>query len=164
MNVSRITIPLKRFILIEECPAAWKNLDLYVFRDEAVAFYVGQSQSAFSRVWDHLIGGFHGHSIVGRFMWSNWPRSMRFSIDLLSSQSEEFQAIGNSLDAAERELIQRWSPCFNVSQNMLPSPLPDVYRPVNAKLQRRRGLHRLRREAERALRAEDAPAWVEGQR
>ena len=139
-------------------------MDLYVFRDEAMAFYVGQSQFAFSRVWDHLMGGFHGHSIVGRFMWSNWPRSMRFSIDLLSSQSEAFQALGNSLDAAERELIQRWSPCFNVSQNLLPSPLPEAYRPVNAKLQRRHGLHRLRREAERAVRVEDALAWAEGLR
>lgn len=34
-------------------------MDLYAFRDEAVVFYVGQSQLAFSQVWDHLKSGFH---------------------------------------------------------------------------------------------------------
>lgn len=50
MNEPKVTIPLKRFLLIAQCPEAWKELDLYVFRDEAVTFYVGQSQLAFARV------------------------------------------------------------------------------------------------------------------
>ena len=44
MNDQKVVISLKRFLLIEQCPEAWKSLDLYLFRDEAVAFYVGQSQ------------------------------------------------------------------------------------------------------------------------
>lgn len=71
MSLDQIAIPLKRFLLIDQCPAEWKEFDLYLFRDESVTFYVGQSQLAFTRVWDHLLGGFHGHSIVGRFIWSN---------------------------------------------------------------------------------------------
>ena len=68
MDDSKIEIPLKRFLLIEQCPMAWKEMDLYLFQDETVVFYVGQSRLAFSRVWDHLLSGFHGHSRVGRFI------------------------------------------------------------------------------------------------
>ena len=65
MNDTCAALSLKRFLLIDPCPADWQEMDLYVFRDESVAFYVGQSHLAFARVWDHLLGGFHGHSIVG---------------------------------------------------------------------------------------------------
>lgn len=71
MNDQSITIPLKRFLLVEDCPADWKGFDLYLFRDDTVAFYVGQSQLAFARVWDHLLSGFKGYSIPGRFVWVN---------------------------------------------------------------------------------------------
>ena len=50
MNDPAISISLKRFLLLEDCPAEWRGLDLYIFRDEAVTFYVGQSQFAFGRV------------------------------------------------------------------------------------------------------------------
>ena len=150
MNSSKVTIPLKRFILIKHCPTAWKEMDLYVFRDESVAFYVGQSQLAFSRVWDHLLSGFHGHSLIGRFVWCNWPASMKFSIELSSSRFEEFNSVGNNLDVAEKQLIQLWSPCFNVSQNNQPTPLPNPYLPPNAPFRRRRSLTMLIHEAERA--------------
>ena len=46
MNDQKVAISLKRFLLIEQCPAEWKGLDLYLFRDEAVVFYVGQSHPA----------------------------------------------------------------------------------------------------------------------
>jgi hypothetical protein len=45
---------------------------IYLFRDAAVAFYIGQSYLAFARVWEHLLSGFKGHSIMGRFVWCNW--------------------------------------------------------------------------------------------
>jgi len=162
MNDSKVTIPLKRFLLIEQCPTAWKEMDLYVFRDETVAFYVGQSHLAFSRVWEHLLNGFHGHSIIGRFVWCNWPKSMKFSIELLSSQFEEFNGVGNDLDSAERQLIQLWSPCFNVSLNTLPTPVPDSYLPVNARLRCSRSLNKLVHEAERVVRSEDTEIWAQG--
>ena len=161
MNDQNITISLKRFLLIQQYPPTWQGLDLYLFRDENVVFYVGQSQLAFSRVWDHLTSGFHGHSIMGRFVWCNWPTSMRFTIELLSSKSEQFLSVGNDLSASERLLIQNLSPCFNVSQNVQPTPLPNLYLPPNAPFRRRRGLNALIREAERAVKAEDAKLWLE---
>ena len=162
MNDLKVAVPLKRFLLIERCPTSWKGLNLYIFRDEEVAFYVGQSRLAFSRVWEHLLAGFHGHSIIGRFVWCNWPRSMKFTIELLSSHSEEYREVGNDLDAAEKLLIHRWSPCFNISQNMQPTPLPASYRPVNARLRCSRSLNKLIREAERVVRSEDTNALAEG--
>ena len=102
MNSDNVAMPLKRFLLIEQCPASWKDLDLYLFRDENIVFYVGQSYLAFARVWEHLLSGFKGHSIVGRFIWCNWPKSMSFTIELLSSQSEQFDVVRNDLNASER--------------------------------------------------------------
>jgi hypothetical protein len=162
MNEDRVLIPLKRFLLIQHCPADWKRLDLYLFRDDAVVFYAGQSQLAFARVWEHLLGGFKGHSIVGRFVWCNWPASMKFTIELLSSQSGQFSAAGNDVNAAERWLIQQRSPCFNVSLNGQPSALPPGYLLPNAAFRRRRSLNALIHEAERAVKVEDQQRWVEG--
>lgn len=155
-----IAISLKRFLLIEQCPVTWKGFDLYLFRDDNVAFYVGQSYVAFVRVWEHLRSGFKGHSIVGRFIWCNWPASMKFTIELLSSQSEQFLEIGNDLNAAERQLIQQWSPCFNLAQNSQPALVPQHYLPANARLRCSRSLNKLIHEAERAVRADDLEAWV----
>ncbi len=159
MTYSSITLPLKRFLLIQQCPPEWKGLDLYVIRDDTTAFYVGQSYLAFARVWEHLLSGFKGHSIVGRFVWVNWPKSMKFSIELLSSQFEQFNSIGNDLNAAEQLLIEQWSPCFNVSYNLQPATLAPGYMPPNANLRRRRSLNQLIREAERAVKAEDNQRW-----
>ena len=158
----KISISLKRFLLIEECPADWNDFDLYLFRDEDVVFYVGQSQLAFARVWKHLLGGFHGHSIMGRFVWCNWPRSMRFTIELMNSKSEQFNTVGNDLNAAERLLIQQWLPCFNVSLNVQPTPLPTSYLPPNSKFRCSRSLNKLIHEAERAVKAEDNQLWMQG--
>lgn len=161
MNSEPVTLPLKRFLLVEQCPAPWKGLDLYLFRDEHVVFYVGQSSLAFARVWEHLLNGFKGHSMVGRFVWCNWPKSMSFTIELLSSKSKQFGDVGNDLNASERLLIQRWSPCFNISQNSQPTPLPNSYLPPNAPFRRRRSLNMLIHEAERAVKADDTKLWLE---
>lgn len=161
MNDQKIVISLKRFLLVEQCPPHWKSLDLYLFRDDAVVFYVGQSHLAFARVWEHLIGGFKGHSMMGRFVWCNWPKSMKFTIELLSSQSEPFRIVGNDVNAAERALIQQYTPCFNVSLNSQPTPLPQHYLPANARLRCSRSLNRLIHEAERAVKMDDNQLWVE---
>lgn len=162
MNNQKVIISLKRFMLLEQCPADWKGFDLHLFRDESVAFYVGQSQLAFARVWEHLLGGFKGHSIMGRFVWCNWPKSMNFTIELLSSQYEQFEGVGNDLNASERMLIQLGSPCFNVSHNPQPTPVPDSYLPANAPFRRRQSLPMLIREAERAVKTEDIELWIQG--
>jgi hypothetical protein len=161
MNSENIIIPIKRFLLVEQCPPEWRELDLYLFRDENVVFYVGQSHLAFARVWEHLLGGFKGHSMVGRFIWCNWPTSMSFTIELLSSRSEQFCAVQNELTASERHLIQRWSPCLNVSQNNQPTSLPTSYLPPNAPFRRRQSLLKLIHEAERAVKADDTELWLQ---
>lgn len=161
MNDQNVAIPLKRFLLLERCPPAWKGMDLYLFRDKDVAFYVGQSHFAFARVWEHLLGGFKGHSMVGRFVWCNWPKSMSFTVELFSSRSDQFGVVGNGLSASERLLIQRWSPCFNISQNTQPTSIPNSYLPANAPFRRRRSLTMLIREAERAVKAEDTKRWIQ---
>ena len=161
MDEQKVQIPLKRFLLVEQCPAEWKHLDLYLFRDESVVFYAGQSYLAFARVWEHLLGGFKGHSIVGRFVWVNWPASMNFTIELLGSRFEPFNSLENDLNAAERRLIGQFSPCFNISLNSQPAPVPGCYLPPNAPFRRRRSLNMLIHEAERAVKAEDTMLWLE---
>lgn len=162
MNNHKVALPLKRFLLTEErCPETWKGFDLYLFRDENVVFYVGQSQLAFARVWKHLKSGFHGHSIPGRFMWNNWPVSMKFIIELMSSKSEQFAEAGNDLNAAERLLIERWAPCFNISLNKQPTPIPIYYLPPNAKPMFRPSLNKLMHEAARVVQAEETRRLLE---
>ncbi len=161
MDHQKVVIPFKRFLLTEKCPPEWQEMDLYLFRDDQVAFYVGQSELAFGRVWDHLLGGFHGHSMVGRFMWCNWPASMNFVIELMSSRAEEFVCVGYDLNGAERQLIQRWSPCFNISLNSQPGSLPDCYAPPNVRFPRRQSLNKYKYEAERAIRAEERRHWLQ---
>lgn len=159
MNDLKVALSLKRFLLVTECPEAWNGLDLYLFRDETVVFYVGQSHFAFARVWEHLINGFKGRSLIGRFVWCNWPTSMKFTIELLGSQSEQFKRMGNEVNAAERWLIQQWAPCFNVMQNRQPAPLPAIYLPPNTRLRCSRSLNKLIREAERVVKREDNQLW-----
>ena len=86
---------------------------------------------------------------------------MSFTIELLSSRSEPFKVVGNDLSAAERLLIQSWSPCFNLSQNSQPTPVPNCYLPPNAPFRRRRSLNMLLHEAERAVKAEDTQLWMQ---
>lgn len=159
MNETHISLPLKRFLLIEHCPEAWHSLDLYLFRDAEVVFYVGQSQLAFARVWDHLLSGFKGHSITGRFIWVNWPRSINFTIELLSSHDAQFSHLQNRLNAAEQWLIRQHAPCFNVSHNVGATAVPPTYLPPNAQFRRRASLRKLLFEAERAVKAEDNLRW-----
>ncbi|GAB4417254.1 MAG: hypothetical protein Kow002_03570 [Anaerolineales bacterium] len=161
MHSKDVAIPLKRFLLTENCPDAWQGLDLYLFRDEEIVFYVGQSQLAFSRVWEHLKAGFHGHSLIGRFVWCNWPKSMNFTIELLNSKAEQFSEVEHDLDAAEQLLIQRWAPCFNISLNKHPHPLPGIYLPPNAPFRKRQGLSKLMRQAEQAVKADETNRWLE---
>ena len=160
MNYQDIAISLKRFMIIEHCPLTWRTLDLYLFRDEEVVFYVGQSYLAFARVWEHLRNGFKGRSIIGRFILCNWPTSLNFTVELMGSKSERFSIVGNDLGAAERQLIQHWSPCFNESQNSQPTPVPGRYILPNAKLRCSKSLNKLIHEAERAVKTEEKKLWL----
>ncbi len=147
-----ICVPLKKFLTITECPPRWKDYNLYIFRDESTAFYVGQSYCAFERVWEHIRGGPHGHSIMGRFVLANWPRSGRFTIELLNAQGPRFAPANHNLDASERQLIEQFTPCFNVSLNAQPLPIPPGYLPPNAPIKYLKNYKRMLREAGYAAR------------
>ena len=158
---SSIKLKVKQFILLEECPEEWKKLDLYVIRDESVVFYVGQSYVAFGRVWEHIKNGYKWRSDVGRFILCNWPRSMNYEIELLSSSSPEFTPVDHDLLRAEEMLIKLYKPCFNVSQNDSPSQIPDVYLPPSSTIRCSRSLRRLQYQAEQAIRNDQKKKWIE---
>ncbi len=151
---------VKEFLQVAQCPREWRQLDLYLFRDDNVAFYVGQSYLAFDRVWTHIRDGFKGRSDVGRFILCNWPGSMKFTIELLSSQHDRFALFDHNLDAAERSLIQEFAPCFNTALNDRPSPLPVSYSPLTSPIRCSRSLNKLIREAGYAVRADRRKQWL----
>ena len=169
--VDQVTVTLKELLQIEHCPRAWRTLDLYLVRDGPVVFYVGQSYVAFDRVWSHFYGGFKARSLLGRLILCNWPASMHWTVELLSSRHERFAAVRQSrgtesegehrLDAAERLLIQDLAPCLNEALNRQPTPLPEVYRPPTAAPTCPRGPNKLIREAAYALKAEQRREWLE---
>lgn len=146
-----LALPFFRFLTITSCPPAWKHFDLYLIRDETVVFYVGQSECAFSRVWEHITGGIKGHAIVGRFLLANWPKSSHFIIELLDSHTARFGTAGYNLDQAEKLLIEQYTPCFNVSLNRAPAPLPEKYLPPNTPTKYLKSFRRMMREAEVAV-------------
>lgn len=158
----QIAISLKKFLTFGVCPPRWKGYDLYLIRDEQVVFYVGQSQCAFDRVWEHLKGGPHGHSIVGRFLLCNWPVSGRFAVELHTSQAPRFEEVGYRLDEAERLLIETHTPCFNVMLNMQPVPLPLAYLPPNASIKYWKNFRRMLREAGYTARSDPADLEWDG--
>ena len=154
-----IALPLKRLLIVAECPPDWRAFDLYLFRDDEVVFYVGQSYLAYDRVWQHITDGYKARSVVGRFVLCNWPGSMRFTIELWSSQADRFAEVDHDLNAAERLLIEQHAPCFNEALNRRPTPLPDRYAPPGAPIRCSRSLNKLIREAERAVQADERKAW-----
>jgi hypothetical protein len=150
-----VVISVRSFLTIEQCPSEWRRYDLYLFRDDQVVFYVGQSYNAFERVWEHLHGGFKGRSVVGRFVLCNWPHSMKFIIELMNSKSPRFDPVGNGPDAIEQYLIERLSPCFNEAMNSHPKPLPSRYSPPNATGRYPKSIQRMIQDAVRACQSED---------
>lgn len=166
MTELNVSLPLKKFLLISDCPPQWLKLDLYLVRDETITFYVGQSSVAFARVWDHLRSGYKGRSDLGRFINLNWPVSMNFILELFSSKSERFIPQGNNLNAAEQALIEELSPCFNIVLNVHPTPLPEFYiSPFTPHISTYffrypRSLNRMVREAVRVAEAEERKSWL----
>ncbi|RIK34250.1 MAG: hypothetical protein DCC57_24445 [Chloroflexi bacterium] len=149
-----VALPIREFLLIEQCPEAWRVFDLYIVRDGEIAFYIGQSYQAFDRVWHHIRDGHKARSVVGRFILRNWPSSLRYTVELRSSRAACFAALGHDLTAAENDLIGRLAPCFNRTANAHPTPLPDRYAPPSGPIRCSRNLKHLIREAGRARQAE----------
>ena len=157
---SHVVLPLKEFLLVKACPPEWKELDLYLVRDDQVVFYVGQSYTAFDRVWQHIFDAFKGRSKVGRFMLCNWPACLQFTIELLASQSSRFNVVENALDAAERLLIEQFTPCFNRALNSRPSALPPCYAPLSVPINSPHTPRALIRQARLHVKARHRKAWM----
>jgi hypothetical protein len=158
---SHIALPLKEFLLTEQrCPPDWRRYDLYLCRDDAVVFYIGQSYVAFDRVWQHVLDGFKGRSMLGRFILCNWPASLRFTVELRDSRTAAFADVGHDLNAAERMLIERHTPCFNEALNPHPIALPPRYVPPGPTIRCARSLGKLIGEARRAVEADRRRAWL----
>jgi len=158
---SNVTASVKEFFLLEECPPDWKGYDLYCIRDGVTIFYVGRSDLAFNRVWEHIRNGWKARSLVGRFLFCNWPASMNFEIELLSSQAPEFKSVYNDPALAEEMLIKRHKPCLTDSLNAEPLELPEKYLPPNAIIRCSRSLTKLRFQAALAVKNEEKLKWME---
>ncbi|MEZ4706514.1 MAG: hypothetical protein R3A44_04870 [Caldilineaceae bacterium] len=159
-SLAPIALPVMQFLTLTTCPSEWIHHDLYIFRDESVTFYVGQSDCAFARVWTHLHDGFKGRSLVGKFIRNNWPRAMRFTIELIRTDAPEFQPIQFNRDDAERILIVALRPCFNNTHNAAPTALPVHYASPNKTVVYPRNMGKMMREADHAFRREQsASTW-----
>jgi hypothetical protein len=155
-----IILPVKEFITVKACPPAWRIFDLYLIRDEQVVFYIGKSDLAFFRIWQHILDGYKGRSTIGRFILCNWRASMNFIIELMCSRSSQFAELENDLSAIERTLITKFSPCFNVVSNPKPTPLPSKYLPTTSPIQHARHLGKVIREASYVLKGEQRKGWL----
>ncbi|MBE0697801.1 MAG: hypothetical protein IH586_12840, partial [Anaerolineaceae bacterium] len=49
-----VSLLLRRFLILASCPPVWHDFDLYTIRDGEAVFYIGQSECAFERVWEHI--------------------------------------------------------------------------------------------------------------
>jgi hypothetical protein len=156
-----IILPVKEFITVKACPPAWRIFDLYLIRDEEVVFYIGKSDLAFFRIWQHILDGYKGRSTIGRFILCNWRASMNFTIELMCSRSRQFTDLENDLSAIERSLIPKLSPCFNVVSNPKPTPLPAKYLPTTSPIQHARHLGKVIREAGYVLKGEKRKGWLQ---
>ena len=155
-----ISLPLKEFLQIEHCPSEWQRLNLYLLRDEDTVFYVGQSYVAFHRVWEHFYAGFKGRSLVGRFIICNWPASMRFTIELMSSRSARFYPVEHDLNRSEQFLIEQFSPCLNTALNPAPAPIPSRYASPYTSLKFHHHPQRFIRQAAQAIQAGQKRDWL----
>jgi hypothetical protein len=86
---------------------------------------------------------------------------MNYEIELLSSVSPEFASVEHNLSRAEEMLIKQHKPCFNVSQNDSPSPIPEMYLPPSSEIRCSRSLRRLQYQAEQSILNDERKKWLE---
>lgn len=159
-SLASVAQTMKEFITVKACPPAWRVFDLYVIQDDRVVFYVGKSELAFYRIWQHILDGYKGRSTIGRFILCNWRASMNFTVELMNSHSSQFTNLDNDLSAIERALIVKYSPCFNIVSNPKPTPLPDEYLPTTSPIQNARRIGKVIREASFVLKGEKRKGWL----
>lgn len=150
-----LELPLRRFLVVESCPVEWQHFDLYLLRDGETTFYVGQSHTAFNRVWRHIYDGWKGRSLVGRFVLMNWPRALHFVVEFHDSRAERFRPVEHDLNRAEQMLIASCQPCFNDLHNPNPASLPVKYNPPTLRVRHPRNPQAMMREAALANQQEE---------
>lgn len=109
---------------------------IYVVRDEALIFYVGQSRrDVVTRFGEHLQAPSH----LGQLIILNAPASHQWSVDFYALadcaafvQQKSLFALQEwqhfDMDMAEQALIQVMRPVLNHDFNAKPTPLPGRYR------------------------------------
>lgn len=109
---------------------------IYVVRDEAIVFYVGQSKrDVIERFWEHLTKP----SRLGQLIASNRPQSLAWTVQFWTLADcrpfvqqkrlfadQEWERF--DMDMAERALIEAFRPVLNRDFNLQPTPLPAHYR------------------------------------
>ena len=135
---------------------------LYVVRDGATVFYVGQSKrGAVNRVLEHLGRGQFPHlDLLGLVVKANLPGALNWVVEFakpryktvvapiddkawatlspvvrFSGTREGFEFYSDlDTDRTEKELIQELKPCLNVTHNKDRQPLPDCYHGIGVDL------------------------------
>lgn len=109
---------------------------IYVVRDDALIFYVGQSRrDVVTRFWEHL----QKPSRLGQFIRLNEPVSHQWTVAFYALADcaafvrqkslfalQEWQHF--DMDMAEQAMIQALHPVLNLDFNEKPTPLPARYR------------------------------------
>lgn len=108
---------------------------IYVVRDGALVFYVGQSRrDVITRFWEHLQAPSH----LGRLIAVNKPDSLQWIVNFYAlADCEQFVQQKSlfamqewqhfDMDMAEQALIQTMHPVLNRDFNEKPTPLPARY-------------------------------------
>lgn len=109
---------------------------IYVVRDAALVFYVGQSRrDVVTRFWEHL----QKPSRLGQLITLNKPASFQWAVDFYALADcaafvrqkslftlQEWQHF--DMDMAEQAMIRALRPVLNQDFNAKPTPLPPRYR------------------------------------
>lgn len=119
---------------------------IYVYRDNGVVFYVGQSKKPMYRFAQHM-GKYRNAcaDLVGSFILDNMPESQDWQIEIytleeckpfLTHDIRFYEESINSplpfifdmvIDQAEVALIRHFNPCLNTLDNPNPSRIPEKY-------------------------------------
>ncbi len=105
---------------------------IYLFREDAIVFYVGQSRQPLTRFMEHLGQTWQADaSEVGTLILEQAPHSGTWTYELWTledcAQYLEPGLVAGDVDDAETALIRHFHPCFNVRYNLNPTPLPERY-------------------------------------
>ncbi len=108
---------------------------LYLVRHEDTVFYIGQSHNPLERLHAHMGLMQYEMSDLGACILGNVPDSHSWQVELYTlpeladavTRNYGYQLPRYDIDIAEASMIRLHRPCFNVTYNRNPSPLPEAY-------------------------------------